>query len=104
MKLVANIQQKPTTTQANSLRDTLERCNAACNAISQRGFEAGKTRKYDLQNLLYRDIRDEFGLTAQAALPRSATSTPRRRPTGAGESPGSASTPHSPMTTASSGS
>jgi IS605 OrfB family transposase len=68
MKLVANIQLKPTTTQAKSLRDTLERCNAACNAISQRGFEAGKTRKYDLQNLLYRDIRDEFGLTAQAVI------------------------------------
>ena len=68
MKLVANIQLKPTKEQARALRVTVERCNAACNAISARGYEAGKTRKYDMQQMLYRDIREGFHLTAQAVI------------------------------------
>jgi predicted transposase len=68
MKLVANIQLKPTPEQTKSLRDTLERCNAACNEISKRGLDAGKIRKFDLQNLLYHSIRKEFDLTAQAVI------------------------------------
>jgi hypothetical protein len=42
--VVANIQLKPTPEQAKLLRDSLERCNAACNEISERGLDAGKTR------------------------------------------------------------
>ena len=42
MKLVANIQLKPTKEQAVLLRETLERCNEACNHLSARGFEAGR--------------------------------------------------------------
>jgi putative transposase len=68
VKLIANIQLTPTAEQAKSLRDTLERCNAACNAISQRGFDAGVTRQYDLHKLLYVDTRKTFELTAQAAV------------------------------------
>jgi hypothetical protein len=68
VKLIANIQLTPTAEQAKSLRDTLERCNAACNAISQRGFDAGVTRQYDLHKRLYVDIRKTFELTAQAAV------------------------------------
>jgi putative transposase len=69
MKLVANLQLTPTKKeQAKALLDTLERCNAACNAISQRGYETGATRKYDLQKLLYFDTRRDFDLTAQAVI------------------------------------
>jgi IS605 OrfB family transposase len=68
MKLVANIQLKPTTEQAKLLRDTLERCNTACNEISRRGHEAGVIRQYDLQKLVYSDTRKTFDLTAQAAI------------------------------------
>jgi predicted transposase len=68
MKLVANIQLTPDKAQAKSLRDTLERCNAACNEISKRGFEAGNTRQYDMHKLVYADIRRDLGLTAQAAV------------------------------------
>jgi IS605 OrfB family transposase len=64
----ATIQLKPTPDQAKSLHDTPERCNAACNEISKRGLDAGKTRKFGLQELLYRSIREEFGLTAQAVI------------------------------------
>lgn len=68
MKCVANIQLTPTAEQAKLLRDTLERCNAGCNMISQRGFEARTTRQYALLKLVYHQLREEFGLTAQAAI------------------------------------
>lgn len=69
MKLVANLQLEPMSAdQAKALLGTLERSNAACNAISQRGHEAGAARKYDLQSLLYFDIRRDFDLTAQAVI------------------------------------
>lgn len=44
---MANI-QLTSTEQAKSLRDTPGRCNGACNAISQRGSDAGVTQQYDL--------------------------------------------------------
>jgi hypothetical protein len=40
----------------------------ACKEISKRGLDAGKTRKFGLQDLLYRSIREEFGLTARAVI------------------------------------
>jgi putative transposase len=75
VKPVANVQLTPMTEQAKLLRDTLECCNAACNAISQRGFEAGAPRQYALQKLVYHQLREEFGLRAQAAIGRIACTT-----------------------------
>jgi hypothetical protein len=55
MKLAAKLQLAPTgEEQAKALLDTLERSSAVGNAI-ERGNEAGATRRYDLQNLLYFD-------------------------------------------------
>jgi len=71
MKLVANVQLTPTKEEAKQLRLTLEACNAACNAASQAGFEAfgpKKVRQYNLQKVVYQRLRDDFGLTAQAAV------------------------------------
>ena len=68
MKLVANIKLVPTTEQAHTLRETLERCNAACTYLSERGFDAGKLRQYDLHKLAYRETRQRFNLTAQAVV------------------------------------
>mgnify|MGYP001573439582 CR=1 FL=1 len=68
MKLVANIQLKPTRAQEKALRETLERCNAACDYLSERAHAAGKTRQFDLHKLAYADVRSRFGLTAQAAV------------------------------------
>jgi IS605 OrfB family transposase len=68
MKLVAAIKLKPSKEQAIVLKETLERCNAACNWISARGFEANAFRQFQLQKLLYREVRERFGLTAQAAI------------------------------------
>jgi IS605 OrfB family transposase len=68
MKLVANIKLQPTQEQFQQLKDTLERCNAACNYLSAKGFEAGILRTFDLHKLGYADIRERFGLAAQVAV------------------------------------
>lgn len=68
MKLVANIQLKPTLEQEASLRATLERCNEACNWLSETGFAAGITRQYALHKLGYYETRKRFGLAAQATV------------------------------------
>ena len=68
MKLVANIQLKPTKEQADLLRRTLERCNEACNFLSKRGFEAGVVRQFDLHKLAYADARAQFEIAAQVAV------------------------------------
>jgi len=71
VKLVANIQLIPAKADAAALKRTLETCNAACNAASQAGFEAlgpKKVRQFNLQKIVYGTLRDDFGLTAQAAI------------------------------------
>lgn len=68
MKLVANIKLQPTKEQAAELRATLERCNEACNWLSQQGFAAKTTRQYDMQKAFYGELRERFGLTAQVAI------------------------------------
>lgn len=68
MKLVANIKLLPTDEQAKQLRDTLERCNQACNFLSAKGFESGKTRQFDLHKLAYAETRAMFGIAAQVAV------------------------------------
>lgn len=68
MKLVANIQLKPTRDQEKLLRATLERCNEACNYLSERGFAANTTRQFDLHKLAYVDARERFDIAAQVAV------------------------------------
>lgn len=68
MKLVANIQLRPSRTQEKLLRATLERCNEACNYLSERGFAAGKTRQFDLHKLAYAEARTRFDLAAQIVV------------------------------------
>ncbi len=68
MKLVANIQLKPNVEQSQSLLNTIERSNQACNYISQKGFEAKITRQYNLHKFLYKETRDIFDLAAQVVV------------------------------------
>lgn len=58
----------PTPQQARALHDTLTRCNVACTWLAAQGFKTGVTRQYDLQKLAYHELRERFGLTAQAAV------------------------------------
>lgn len=68
MKLVASVRLLPTLEQAELLRATLERCNAACNWLAKLVADTNTRRQYDLHRLAYADLRRLFGLTAQAAV------------------------------------
>jgi putative transposase len=68
MKLAAAIKMLPTPGQADILATTLARCNEACTWLAAEGFANRTFRRYDIQKLAYRRVRDRFGLTAQAAI------------------------------------
>jgi putative transposase len=68
MKLVAALKMLPTRKQAAVLRATLARCNEACTWLAGTGFDSQTFRQYDLHKLAYADMRERFGLTAQAAV------------------------------------
>ena len=68
MKLVAAVKLLPTRAQATCLKATLARCNEACSWLAAFGFERQTLRQYDLHKLAYGELRDRFGLTAQAAV------------------------------------
>lgn len=68
MKLVANLKLHPTPDHARLLKDTLERCNEACNWLSAEAFAAKTFRQYDMQKVFYYPLRERFGLTAQVAI------------------------------------
>lgn len=68
MKLVAQVKLLPTPEQAALLRATMERCNDACNWISEQAWASQTFRQYDLHHLVYHLARERFGLSAQATV------------------------------------
>ena len=68
MLITVRIKVVPTAEQATALLATMERFNAACDAISETAWLNRTFSKYPLQKLLYRDLRSEFGLSAQMAV------------------------------------
>lgn len=68
MKLTIALKLVPSPEQRDALLETVRRFNASCNYVSDKAWQHRKFRKFDLQRLVYRDIRDQFGLTAQAAV------------------------------------
>src|SRR5262249_18273874 len=68
MKLVAQIQLKPTEHQHHLLKATLERANAACNIVSAYAWTHKTFGQYDLHHALYTSLRADFSLTAQMVV------------------------------------
>jgi len=68
MKVIAQVKLLPTPEQADLLKRTLETANAACNWLSERAWESGTFRQYDLQKLAYYEARDKFPLSAQMTV------------------------------------
>lgn len=62
------IKLQPTTEQVAILLETMERFNAACNAVAEAAFRERTANKIRLQKLVYYDIRERFGLPAQMAV------------------------------------
>src|SRR5260221_12181889 len=65
MKLTAQIKLQPTEEQGKLLKETLERANVVCNAISEYAWENRLFNQFKLHKALYYALRSESGLCAQ---------------------------------------
>ncbi len=93
MKQTLAVKLAPTPTQHAALLQTMERFNAACDAIAATAFRERCANKVALQKLVYYDVRGRFGLSAQLtiraiskvveAYKRDKAVQPRFRPHGA---------------------
>jgi len=68
MQLTAKIKLLPTSEQAIVLEHTLETANVACDYISERAWQEHTFRQFDLHHLVYYDVRERFGLSAQMTV------------------------------------
>lgn len=68
MQLTAKAKLQPTDAQADSLKRTLEIANEACDYISQVAWDTRTFGKFQLQKLVYGDVRSTFDLTAQVVI------------------------------------
>lgn len=67
MKQIAVVKLAPETAQHKALLSTLESFNTACNFIATVAFANKCANKFKLQKLVYREVRQHFGLSAQMA-------------------------------------
>ncbi|NNN17297.1 MAG: IS200/IS605 family element transposase accessory protein TnpB, partial [Thermoplasmata archaeon] len=58
----------PTPTDNTRLLQTMERVNAACSTIADVAFREKCASKVLLQRMLYRQVREQFGLSSQMAV------------------------------------
>ena len=65
---MAQVKLQPTEEQSQSLLDTLEKANAACNYVSQVAWETKTFHQFALHKLTYYDVREKFGLSAQITV------------------------------------
>ena len=68
MKRVIQIKLLPTTEQADALKETMRRFNAACNWVAEKAFERQLANSYALQKLYYYEVRETFDLPADIAI------------------------------------
>ncbi|MGW7446784.1 RNA-guided endonuclease InsQ/TnpB family protein [Kitasatospora sp. NPDC054795] len=67
MKIAVRVKLDPSAYQADVLAATLRACNRAANHVSRVAFHSGEKRRNGLQPKVYRQIKDEFDLSAQPA-------------------------------------
>ena len=68
LRLTAQVKLQPTPEQYDLLRSTLQQANAACNTISQVAWSERAFRRVPLHKLVYHDMRDAYGLSAQVVV------------------------------------
>ncbi len=68
MQLTARVKLQPTPAQADSLLRTLEVANVACNYISEAAWNTRTFGKFQLQKIVYHDVREKFALSAQLVV------------------------------------
>jgi putative transposase len=68
MKLTLAVKLAPSPEQHATLVATLERFNAACNAIAEVAFREHLANKIALQKIVYYAVRERFGLSSQMTV------------------------------------
>ena len=68
MKLIARVKLQPSPEQHALLVRTLEAANAACNHVSEVGWQARVFGQFALHRLCYANVRAQFGLGADCAV------------------------------------
>jgi IS605 OrfB family transposase len=68
VQLTAPVKLLTTPGQAALLKQTLRTANAVCDYIAARAFRDGVVAQFDLHRLVYHDVRQRFGLTAQLVV------------------------------------
>jgi len=58
----------PSEEQHQALLETMHRFNEACNYIAVIAFSIMSANKIKLQQIVYRDVREKFGLSAQLTI------------------------------------
>ena len=68
MKTIAKLRLYVSHDEERKLLQTMERYNAACNYMSPIVFFENNFSSFGLQKLLYRDVKEKFGLSAQHTI------------------------------------
>jgi predicted transposase len=68
MKTTLQIKLLPSSKQHALLRDSMHAFNAACTYIAGIAYEQRLASKFKLQRLVYYEVRQRFGLSAQLAI------------------------------------
>ncbi len=68
VKLIAQVKLLPSKGQAQALKETLERANAACDAISAGAWENKVFKQYALHKLTYHEAKHGLNLSAQVIV------------------------------------
>lgn len=68
MQTTLVVKLQPSEAQAAALLQTMERFNAACDAIAEVAFAGRTANKVAIQKLVYTGIRERFGLSAQMTI------------------------------------
>ncbi|KKL16354.1 hypothetical protein LCGC14_2496410, partial [marine sediment metagenome] len=65
MRLITKIKLQANSEQKLLLKQTLGVCKEACEFVSSIVFLSNTKNKYDLQKLLYHEVKEDFNLSAQ---------------------------------------
>src|SRR3989475_6121267 len=68
MKQTMLLKLAPSPEQHTALLETMHAFNAACNDIAQTAFDEKLANKFELQKIVYGDIRKRFNLSSQMAI------------------------------------
>jgi putative transposase len=68
MKLIAQVQLKPTPEQSQALKETLQVANAACDYLSELAWDNETFGQFALHKIGYAGARERFGLSSQVIV------------------------------------